>query len=174
MGWNTSIAGGGAWDPNLLEALVPGYQKEPEPVDFGSASTSDSTGRVAIGILPNGMVVAASHSEYEALNDIALALSAKGKSGVFHLGSTGSYYEYRLYEFGGTVEHRASEGDDEDLDDDFPDPDDTLSLLDEEDGVGDVALDEDGLLKLFLHTLGESDWKWESDLVMHYYSPTKS
>jgi hypothetical protein len=174
MGWNTSIAGGGPWDPDILDALAPGYQKEPEPIDFGSASSSDSTGRVAIGILPNGMVVAASHSEYDALNDIALALSAKGKSGVFHLGSTVGYYEYRLYEFGGTVENRASEGNDQDFDDDFLDPDDVLALLDEEDGVGNVQLDEDGLLKLFLRTVGQSDWKWDSDLVMHYYSPTKS
>ncbi|WP_035605626.1 hypothetical protein [Haloferula sp. BvORR071] len=172
MGWNTSIACGGPWNPDLLDSLAPGYEKQAKTTDFGTATSSDSTGRIAIGILPNGVVVAATRTEYDALTDLSLMLSANGRSGVFHLGSTACYYEYQLHAFGETLERRSTGGDDDNgFDDDSLDPDDTLSLLDEEDGIGNVELDEDGLLALFLRTIGQPDWRWQDDLRLHYYSP---
>ena len=171
MGWNCSLAGGGPWKAGPIDLLMEGYEPSGEKTDFSSASTGDSPGMIALGVLPSGNVIMATQTECDAIGALACLLSDAGKAGEFHLGSNGVQYGYKLYENGGSTEERDSEDKEAQEEDD---PDDSMGLLDEEDALVPADLDEDCILELFNQILGEADWSWEETLEMHYYKPVVS
>lgn len=157
MGWKISITCGGPIEPELLDSFLPGWRPTGETTDFHSATCDED---LAAGVLPNGMAVIVGPQGSPDLSSAAIELSARGRSGEFHMYSTTSDYEFRLYERrriqkeGSTDSGSAYSGEDDDWD-----SDDDLA----------VELSEDGLWRLFEQTLKANDPNWRSTISMRVY-----